>query len=280
MTILLIILLVCLVIYLYYQNQQLKSNSNAPSFPGSQSEIIFSAEEQEIQQLKESIAQLQAQIDELKKMMTKDQLAQEIKQEFAKGNFKPSQLKRSKSTGDISPTPPLPNIPLKKSPSQPETSQTLSPEQEISQLQEQIKFHAQTSQNYLQSLQAAQAKITELEEELQAKEAFVDASEENPAELKAQIANLEQQILELRLKNLKDFGEYYEEKKALKGELEENIDEGVQEIRRLENKLLALNRKKLTLQSQLQQAELKNTRLELKAIDNQPKTNSLWSNLN
>ncbi|CAJ0638094.1 2683_t:CDS:2 [Entrophospora sp. SA101] len=166
--------------------------------------------------------------------MTKDQLAQEIKQEFAKGNFKPSQLKRSKSTGDISPTPPLPNIPLKKSPSQPETSQTLSPEQEISQLQEQIKFHAQTSQNYLQSLQAAQAKITELEEELQAKEAFVDASEENPAELKAQIANLEQQILELRLKNLKDFGEYYEEKKALKGELEENIDEGVQEIRRKE----------------------------------------------
>ncbi|CAJ0876331.1 9989_t:CDS:2 [Entrophospora sp. SA101] len=202
----------------------------------------------------------------------KDAIAQQLKQEFAQGNFKPSQLKRSKSTGDIPLTPPLPNIPLKKSASQPETPQTLSPEQEISQLQSQIKFHAQTSQNYLQSLQAAQAKITELEEELQAKETFVDATEKNPAELKTKISQLEQQILELRLKSLKDFGEYYEEKQALKGELEENIQEGVQEIRRLENKLLALNKKKLIIQSQLQQAELKNTRLELKAIDRQPKT--------
>ncbi|CAH1765883.1 12791_t:CDS:1 [Entrophospora sp. SA101] len=176
----------------------------------------------------------------------KDQLAQEIKQEFAKGNFKPSQLKRSKSTGDIPLTPSLPNIRLKKSHSQPETPQQLNPEQEISQLQSQIKFHAQTSQNYLQSLQVAQAKITELEEELTANQQAKN--------------DLAQQILELRLKNLKDFGEYYEEKQALKGELEENIQEGVQEIHRLENKLLALNRKKLTLQSQLQQAELKNTR--------------------
>ncbi|CAH1759436.1 11514_t:CDS:2 [Entrophospora sp. SA101] len=192
--------------------------------------------------------------------MTKDQLAQEIKQEFAKGNFKPSQLKRSKSTGDIPLTPPLPNIPLKKSASQPETPQTLSPEQEISQLQSQIKFHAQTSQNYLQSLQAAQAKITELEEQLTANQQAKN--------------DLAQQILELRLKNLKDFGEYYEEKQALKGELEENIQEGVQEIQKLENKLLALNRKKLTLQSQLQQAELKNTRLELKAIEKKPKAHS------
>ena len=64
MTILLIILLILAVIYLYYQNQQLKAN--APSFPGSRSEIIFSAEELEIKQLKEQNAQLQSQIDELK----------------------------------------------------------------------------------------------------------------------------------------------------------------------------------------------------------------------
>jgi cell division protein FtsB len=65
MTILLIILLILAVIYLYYQNQQLKAN--APSFPGSQSEIIFSAEELEIRSLREEIAKLQAQIKELKK---------------------------------------------------------------------------------------------------------------------------------------------------------------------------------------------------------------------
>src|SRR5688572_14096963 len=106
--------------------------------------------------------------------MTKDQIAQQLKEEFAKGNLKPSQLKRSLSTGDIPSVPA--STPLKKSQSQQETSPSLSPNQEITQLQDQIKFHSQTSQNYLQSLQAAQAKITELEEELQA--------QENPVELK------------------------------------------------------------------------------------------------
>ena len=67
MTILLIILLILLVIYLYYQNQQLKANSDSPSFPGSRSEILFSAEELETRSLKEQIAQLKAQINELKK---------------------------------------------------------------------------------------------------------------------------------------------------------------------------------------------------------------------
>ena len=67
MTILLIILLVLLVIYLYYQNQQLKANSDSPSFPGSQSEILFSAEELEIKHLKDEITHLQSQINELKK---------------------------------------------------------------------------------------------------------------------------------------------------------------------------------------------------------------------
>ncbi|KLL04227.1 MAG: hypothetical protein MRECE_2c133 [Mycoplasmataceae bacterium CE_OT135] len=185
----------------------------------------------------------------------KDQIAQELKQEFAKGNLKPSQLKRSKSTGDIPPTSPLPT--LKKSPSQPETPQPLSPEQEITQLQAQIKFHAQTSQNYLKNLQLAQAKISELEEQL-------TTSQQTNSEL-------EQQYFTARLKSLKDFGEYYEAKKALEGELEENVKEGVQEIQKLENKLIALNRKKLALQSQLQQAELKNTRLELKMLDSKPK---------
>src|SRR5215213_11684156 len=117
--------------------------------------------------------------------MTKDQIAQQLKEEFARGNLKPSQLKRSKSTGDIpvSPT----STPLKKSHSQPEMLPPLSPHQEIIQLQAQIKFHAQTSQNYLQSLQLAQAKITELEEQLtQQKQANND---------------LEEQYLTARLKN-------------------------------------------------------------------------------
>lgn len=46
--------------------------------------------------------------------MTKDQIAQEL----AKGNLKPSQLKRSKSTGDIPTSSPTPS--LQKSQSQSE----------------------------------------------------------------------------------------------------------------------------------------------------------------
>jgi len=56
--------------------------------------------------------------------------------------------------------------------------------------------------------------------------------------------------------------------------------QGTKEIERLEKQLLALNRKKLTLQSQLQQAELKNTQLELKALQEPPETNSLWRSIN
>lgn len=194
----------------------------------------------------------------------KDQIAQQLKEEFARGNFKPSQLKRSKSTGDIpvSPT----STPLKKSHSQPEMPQPLSPNQEITQLQAQIKFHAQTSQNYLKNLQLAQAKITELEEQLTIHQ---QAHTE-----------LEEQYFAARLKNLQDFGEYYEEKQALKNELEENIQEGIQEIQKLENKLLALNKKKLQMQQQLNQAELKNTQLELKAIDREQPAIPLTFNFN
>ena len=174
----------------------------------------------------------------------KEQIAQELKQEFAKGNLKPSQLKRSKSTGDIPPIPPLPSLQKSKS------SEDISPEpsvlkQQIASLQDELTLERK--------------RVSSLKEDLAA----------NQEKLKAKtktIQELQDQILQLRLKNLQDFGEYYEEKQALQGELEENIRQGTNEIERLEKQLLALNKNKLTLQSQLQQSELKNTHWELKAI--------------
>ena len=176
--------------------------------------------------------------------MNKDQLAQELKQEFAKGNLKPSQLKRSKSTGDIPPAPPLPTLQKSKS------SEDILPEpselkQQISSLQDELTLERK--------------RVSSLREDLAAQQEKLKAKTKT-------IQELQDQILQLRLKNLQDFSEYYEEKQTLQGELEENIRQGTKEIERLEKQLLALNKKKLTLQSQLQQAELKNTRLELKAI--------------
>jgi predicted RNase H-like nuclease (RuvC/YqgF family) len=175
--------------------------------------------------------------------MTKPNLAKELEQEFAQGNFKPSQLKRSKSLSDIPSAPPLPN--LKKS----KSSENIVSES--------------TSQTELKS------QFSSLQEKLKAQE------QTN--------SQLQDQILQLRLKNLQDFSEYYAEKKALEGELAANVNYGLKEIESLEKKLLTLNRKKLTLQEQLNRAEWQNTRWELKAIDreqvepsqNQPTDNHL-----
>ena len=86
--------------------------------------------------------------------MTKDQLQQELKKEIRPG-VKPSdlkrKLKRSKSADDI-PSSSTPNIPLQKSQSQLEITLTQpSKEETITNLKEQVKFHAETAQNYLVS---------------------------------------------------------------------------------------------------------------------------------
>src|SRR4051812_9439380 len=106
----------------------------------------------------------------------KENLQKELLEKVKPGT-KPSdlrKLKRSKSDSDI-PSPLnkgsgvlLPKIsPLQKSQSQLETPITTSSSKlTITQLQEQIKFHAETAQNYLKSLQIAQSKVSELEEKL------------------------------------------------------------------------------------------------------------------
>ncbi|CAG8510287.1 32442_t:CDS:1 [Racocetra persica] len=96
---------------------------------------------------------------------------------------------------------------------------------------------------------------------------FYEASEDNPAELKARISELEDQILQLRISKLKDFSDYWEKNKELKKDLESNIDYGIQEIERLENKLRTINKKRLELQDQLSQSQSKNAKLEIKLIN-------------
>ena len=159
--------------------------------------------------------------------MTKDQLQAELKDKVKPG-IKPSHLRKSKSLNDIPVASPLPTTPLQKSKSQLDIpTQQPTPEQQISQLKQTLTFTQNTAQNYLKSLQLAQAKITELEEELKSQESFVEAPEENINELKAHISQLEQQILQLRLDKIKDFGDYLEKKQELASELELNITEGI-----------------------------------------------------
>src|SRR6185369_13890589 len=186
--------------------------------------------------------------------MTKDQLQAELKAKV-KAGVKPSdlkKLKRSKSADDI-PSSLTPNIPLKKSQSQlniPLPQPTLT--QQISSLQDELTTERK--------------RVSSLREDL-------SSSQDKTKQLKEKINQIEEQILQLRLDKIKDFGDYLEKKGQLETELEENIKAGTQEINRLETKLLATNKKKLALQSQLNQTQTTNTKLELQLLNNEPSSN-------
>jgi hypothetical protein len=111
--------------------------------------------------------------------MVKDQLQQELEEKVIPG-VKPSdlrKLKRSKSAGDVSSAPP-------------------SPPKQITQLKEQVKFHAETAANYLKSLQTSQAKVSELEAQLKRNPPLISTE----PTLTHQLDN----ALQARHKNLKD----------------------------------------------------------------------------
>ncbi|CAG8853293.1 36338_t:CDS:2, partial [Gigaspora margarita] len=112
--------------------------------------------------------------------------------------------------------------------------------------------------------QELKRQIQELEKAQEDQEIFVDVPEENVAELK-------DQILQLRIEKIKEFGEYYEKKQQLEKDLESNINYGTKEIQRLENKLKSINRKRLELQDQLGQSQSKNARLESQLLNTETK---------
>jgi hypothetical protein len=89
--------------------------------------------------------------------------------EKVKEGVKPStikKLKKSKSDSDITNSSPKSQS-LQHSQSQQEIPvQQPSKEETITNLQEQVKFHAKTAANYLKSLQSSQARVSELEEKL------------------------------------------------------------------------------------------------------------------
>src|SRR5439155_13160089 len=80
-------------------------------------------------------------------------------------------LKRSKSADDIPTSLTPPNPPLKKSHSQLEIPLPSQPSksQQVKQLKQDLLFTQNTASNYLTSLSAAQAQITQLQEQLKTK---------------------------------------------------------------------------------------------------------------
>lgn len=182
--------------------------------------------------------------------MTKEKLQQELK-EKVKAGVKPSDIKRlkkSKSTGDLPNTPKSQPLQHSKSTNELPLVQPSLEEQNI-QLKEQVKFHAQTAANYLSSLQSSQAKVSELEE--------------NEKKDKQTISELKDQILELRLENIQDFGKYLDQLKAVESDLTSQIQDDQQEIKELEKRVNLLTKERTCLQRDKSLAELKLSNLEL-----------------
>ncbi len=175
--------------------------------------------------------------------MTKDQLQQELKKEIRPG-VKPSdlknKLKRSKSTDDIPASSP-PNIPLKKSQSQLEIPLTQpNSKEQITNLKEQVKFHAETAQNYLTSLSTSQAKVSELEEKLEAKN----------TELKATKQELDNSLF-ARVEAVKQFGLIYDKLQLVKQELDDTVDQASDELISSDDKASSLRTKLFTARQQI-----------------------------
>ena len=188
--------------------------------------------------------------------MTKD-FQKELLENVTEG-VKPSDLKKlrkSKSLDNVS-TPSL-TVPLQKSKSQLEIPLTNQPskDQQITSLQDELTTERQ--------------RVGSLREDLANEQEKSKKFKLSKEKLVVKVSELEDQVLQLRLDKIKEFGDYLEKKQELTQELEENITQGVTEIKGLEKKLLATNKRKLELQQKFSQEQLKNTRLELQLINDE-----------
>ena len=162
--------------------------------------------------------------------MTKQALQKEL-QTKVKPGIKPSQLKRSKSLENI-PVAPLPEIPLKRTLSQPEAIKQPNLSQQIKQLKQELAFSQQTAQNYLTNLQTVTAQLDQKEQQLEQVNAdWLKMAQKQTDNLKA---SPNPRLTELQT------------------ELEQTITDATQEITRLENQNKQLRTKLTRASNQIQ----------------------------
>ena len=182
--------------------------------------------------------------------------AQELKEEFAQGNLKPSQLKRSKSVENIALSPPTP--PLQKSKSAEEIS-PIKPSlaEQNKQLKQDLAFSQNTAQNYLERLQQLTAEFDQKEQELQ--------------ETKQANSQLIDQNNELRLQALKDFDQIREHDQETEKAVTKLVNSDQQKIN-LQVQNSQLLREKSDLETQLKTASERIQKLyQLKGLPNNRK---------
>jgi chromosome segregation ATPase len=172
-------------------------------------------------------------------MKQQQRITSELNKEFAKGNFQPSKIKKSKSLNDLPTTSPEPiNQPRRKS----------------------IDLLAQPNSLKTQ-LQKAHDQISILELKLETCQRELDEKalvEKENSELKNQLTETKSELdksLEARQQNLKVFGAEHEKRVQAEKELEETVEQSADE---LINQDQQIN----TLQSQISQLQQTNQSLQ------------------
>jgi len=154
----------------------------------------------------------------------KDQIAQELKDQFAKGNLKPSQLKKSKSLNDL----PATNTPVNNQSRRKSVdllSQPASLKAQLAQAQDQISILEL-------KLETNQRELTELN----------NLTKEN-AQLKTQLTNLKQALdhsFQARHQGLKVFQQEHAKRVQSERELVENTQQATEELFNQEQEIITL----------------------------------------
>jgi len=204
-------------------------------------------------------------------MPKKEDFQKELKEKVKPG-IKPSQLKRSKSSEEL--TIPKPEIPLTKSHSAQEINLPLKPSltEQVKQLKQELVFSQNTAQNYLERLQSLEAENDKLKETANTKiekaNERVKKYSEKVSELEVTNNKLIDKNNELRLQALKDadkIGEFDKEIETATNKLV-NIQQSQINFQVQNSQLL---REKSDLEQQLKRAEERIQKLyQLKGLPN------------
>ena len=204
--------------------------------------------------------------------MPKKDFTQELKEQFTKGNLKPSQLKRSKSTENIA-NPNL-TVPILQKSKSAEEIVSLKPSlsEQVKSLKQELVFSQNTAQNYLERLQSLEAEYSELESKVkeikETANSKIEKANEKIRKLREEKTELVDKNNELRLQALKDFSSGRENQQGIEQAVEKLVTVEQSQINyKVQNSQLL--REKSDLEQQLKRAETRIQKLyQLKGLPN------------
>lgn len=171
--------------------------------------------------------------------MTKQQISQELKQEFAKGNLKPSKIKKSRSLNDL---PAQTTKPLKKS----KSAEELEPKPAIEQLETKIsvlELELEVQKRELNELESLKEENEHLREQMKVKQQELEGLRKDLEEITSELTQVKNELevsLTARHQSLKDFGLEHSKRVQSEKELDSTVEESAEELVNQDEKITEL----------------------------------------